>query len=112
MNGHWARSPPEAKRGQMAIGSRLVVVAQGGSEAEKGKFSEHLSTDVMLAWWHWMPDVWLIVDAQFRTPAQWLEIVRSIMPGTIVLVTLASTEIAGWIAVEGHEWISDQWEKI
>ena len=65
----------------------------------------------MIAWWHWLPDVWFVIDHGISPSAEkWRELVRAHLPDQPhvgVICVEAADALSAFVPAAGHQWFSE-----
>ena len=94
---------------------RFIVLLASETEQQTRAFSDLFKGN--FAWWHWLPNSWLIVDYSGQlTPSSLVEKVKRIYPGVNNFVTEVKEDAWVGFGPSGGDstyfsWLKDQWKR-
>ena len=93
--------------------NKFVLSTNQATPAQRNAITEALRKPE-LGWWHWFPDIWLIVDASGQhTEDSLLEVLHPLVPEVFMLMlnVTGSRGFRGWGPKNMGEWLDKQWQE-
>jgi hypothetical protein len=97
---------------------RFVIAVDSSTKDQNVAFREHLKARTPGLWWHWLSNLWLIVDTDGKyTASELVDVVQEFYPATNTLVIELPANGDTWSGfgpnVEGKNmfgWLEKKWQ--
>jgi hypothetical protein len=98
--------------------ARFTIAAMNVTASQRDGITNYLGT--LGAYWHWMPDFWLLNSTIERPPSEIRDAIHAAYPNVIFLVLeVAIPTGEGWAGAfptersgEWGEWLEQQWKSL